>query len=441
MRSVSRRRRRALVGFVAATALVAFAATACSSSSSSPAASSSSPAASSSTSSGVSSPSSSGAPSSSGTAASGSPIILYGVTTYNNPSLSIPEINTGAQAAAKAINAAGGINGHPLQVTICDDNFNPNQAQSCAEAAVSHHATAVIAAQEFVDPNYFPTLEKAGIPSIEPCGCSPAELTEPSSFPLDGALPTLVYGDAAMLVKLGVKHPAQMTCETASCAYDGTLGTAAFKVAGITPVRTVISPLASVDDTSAAAETIAGGVDGVIISSSPEAISKMIEGLRGAGFTGPIALTAQTFTASVLQSLGANTSNLVVAATFDPVTDTSDPQVALYVSQMKAYTSNPVLDLQSQQAWLGVTAFATVAKTLPTVTAATVMKAFSNIPCSKPLDPGLINPYCTQPSPLASAPRLLNFQVRELSVKNGALVTSGPFFNPLTALEAAKTGS
>jgi ABC-type branched-subunit amino acid transport system substrate-binding protein len=423
MRSTGRRRHwasryRALWGFTVAAVLVVLVTAACSSS-------------------GSSSGSAGASGTSSGAAASGSPIVLYGVTTYNNPALSIPEVNDGAQAAAKAINAAGGINGHPLQVTICDDNFNPNQAQACAEAAVSHHAAAVVAAQEFVDPNYFPTLAKAGIPSIEPCGCSPAELTYPSSFPLDGALPTLIYGDAAMLVKMGVKHPAQMVCETASCAYDATLGDEAFAAAGIKVVRTVISPLASVDDTAAAAKTIAGGVDGVLIASSPEAISKMIVGLRGAGFKGPIAQSAQTFDNAVLKSLGSNTAGLVVSATFDPVTDTSDPQVAQYISEMKAYEANPTLDLQSQQAWVAVHSFATEAKTLPTVTAATVMKAFNAISCSQPLSPGMINPYCTQPAPLPSAPRLLNFTVRQLTVQDGALVVGDPYFNPITSLKAA----
>src|SRR5580704_13309918 len=119
MRSTGRRRHwasryRALWGVTVAAVLVVLVTAACSSS-------------------GSSSGSAGASGTSSGAAASGSPIVLYGVTTYNNPALSIPEVNDGAQAAAKAINAAGGIKGHPLQVTICDDNFNPNQAQACAE--------------------------------------------------------------------------------------------------------------------------------------------------------------------------------------------------------------------------------------------------------------------------------------------------------------------
>jgi ABC-type branched-subunit amino acid transport system substrate-binding protein len=358
------------------------------------------------------------------------------VTTYNNPGLSIPEINDGAQAAAKAINAAGGINGHPLQVTICDDNFNPNRAQQCAEAAVSHQAVAAVAVNEFVDPNYFPTLDKAGIPLIAPCGCTPAEITEKSSFPLEGASPTQIYGDAAMLVKMGVKHPAMMICETASCSYGTQLADDAFKLAGISMARSVVAPLASVDDTSVAAKAIAGGVDGVILASAPQAISKMIAGLRGVGFKGPIIAPVSSFGSSVLKSLGSNTTGLYASTTFDPVTDTSDPGVAQYISEIKAYESNPVMDLESEESWMGVHAFAIVAKSLPGVTAATVMKAFGNIPCSKPLNPGLINPYCTQPPPLAGAPRVLNVSVRQLTIKNGELVVDGPFFDPITALKA-----
>jgi hypothetical protein len=49
----------------------------------------------------------------------------------------------------------------------------------------------------------------------------------------------------------------------------------------------------------------------------------------------------------------------------------------------------------------------------------------------------MINPYCTQPAPLPSAPRLLNFTVRQLTVQDGALVVGDPYFNPITSLKAA----
>src|SRR5215471_746227 len=38
----------------------------------------------------------------------------------------------GAMAAARALNAAGGIKGHPIKIDYCNESNNVNQAAACA---------------------------------------------------------------------------------------------------------------------------------------------------------------------------------------------------------------------------------------------------------------------------------------------------------------------
>src|ERR1700742_3433104 len=44
----------------------------------------------------------------------------------------------GVKAAVAAINAAGGVNGHPLSYSPCSDNLDPNQALTCARQGASN---------------------------------------------------------------------------------------------------------------------------------------------------------------------------------------------------------------------------------------------------------------------------------------------------------------
>src|ERR1700726_369250 len=85
-----------------------------------------------------SSSSHSGASAPSGTASStsGDPLGLMMITATGpgNPGYdAIP----GAQAAVADVNAAGGVRGHPVKLTVCDTHGNQNQAAACAQQALS----------------------------------------------------------------------------------------------------------------------------------------------------------------------------------------------------------------------------------------------------------------------------------------------------------------
>src|SRR5262249_53876792 len=51
---------------------------------------------------------------------------------------------TGFEAAVKAINAAGGVNGHPINGVACDTTLSTTGAVTCAQSAVNAHALAVV---------------------------------------------------------------------------------------------------------------------------------------------------------------------------------------------------------------------------------------------------------------------------------------------------------
>ena len=113
-----------------------------------------------------------GCASSSSAAGSGntkSPIKLMVDTTMTPAAsfggLSFPYPAVGAKAAATALNAKGGIDGHPVQIDVCDNQGNPDQSAACGRKAKSNGDIAVIGAWDIYGAaEILPVLQAEGIP-------------------------------------------------------------------------------------------------------------------------------------------------------------------------------------------------------------------------------------------------------------------------------------
>jgi branched-chain amino acid transport system substrate-binding protein len=144
---------------VLAAALMVAAVSACSSSSSTVGTSST---VGSSPSSGASSSASSG-----GNAAAGAPINVGLICSCNNAVFGSTATNEsdGAKASIDAINAAGGVNGHKINIIQQNDNGNPATSVTAVQALVSDHVAAILD-WSFVDAAWASTIGKSGIPVV-----------------------------------------------------------------------------------------------------------------------------------------------------------------------------------------------------------------------------------------------------------------------------------
>jgi ABC-type sugar transport system substrate-binding protein len=80
-------------------------------------------------------------------AASAKGPITLALVTYKVPGLDLlTPMTAGAQAAAKQINAAGGIGGRNIVITPCNSMFQPTTATKCAHDAISSKAVAMCGA-------------------------------------------------------------------------------------------------------------------------------------------------------------------------------------------------------------------------------------------------------------------------------------------------------
>jgi branched-chain amino acid transport system substrate-binding protein len=376
----------------------------------------------------------SGGASTSGTSSNptGSPIKIMTIGSFNNDIYTNPQLKTGVSAQVKEINAAGGVGGHPLQVDFCDDQLSPNGAIACANQAVSDKVVAVVGAEENVS-NAVAILHKAGIPDIGNWGTLPPDYTDTISFPLAGGSPGWYAGVGKALITDGKKNIAIIKEDNASADNSAQLTAAGVTSAGGTVVRTVVAPAAQVANLSAqATAAIQGNVDGVALVVTPPVAESLVRSLRQAGFTGPISALAADFGEAQLNGLGSLAGELLAVSQVAQTGDTANPEVAKFLAAMKAEDPSQPADEIALIGWTAVDLFAQVAGKLKSITAATVLDAFTHL--STPIDLGTTQPYVVVGSkPPASYPRLFNPTVTFAKLENGKFVQLGGYENPFVS--------
>jgi branched-chain amino acid transport system substrate-binding protein len=173
--------------------------------------------------SGSSGPSATGAPSSSDTSASASgsayKLMVFGEFSVGPGAqlpVAYPEIATGAEAAAAVINKAGGVNGHNIDIIVCDTKGSPNGATACASQAAQDKVVAVVGSLDLTG-TYMSVLQQAGIPAIGPYAIAQT-LINPYSYPLYGGSATNLAGSVSLLAEQGVKSVSIVANESAGLA-------------------------------------------------------------------------------------------------------------------------------------------------------------------------------------------------------------------------------
>ncbi len=164
----------------------------------------------------------------SGSTATGDPIVVASVNALSGAA-TFPEASAAAQAVFDEFNAAGGLNGRPIQYTALDDKGDPSAASSAARDAVeSTNAVALVGSASLLDcevnSGYY---EKNGIVSVQGTGVDPFCFSTPNISPtnagpyLDTQL-TLSYGSQTLGLKkiCGLLEIAGSTRAAYQAAFD-----------------------------------------------------------------------------------------------------------------------------------------------------------------------------------------------------------------------------
>jgi ABC-type branched-subunit amino acid transport system substrate-binding protein len=312
----------------------------------------------------------------------------------DTPVLAMPQLVVGAEAAAKTINAAGGVNGRKITVLSCNTQGDPNVSSSCARKAVSEHVSAVIGLLSLTSSTILPVLEAAKIPAIGTTDINPVDHTSPVSFPLDSSTVQLVAQVVAMPGWQDCKHPAMVynsDLESASRAaktFQNLYASLEMPVAA----KTVAVTMSMTDVRAQIATLLGGGTDCAWTASTPTPALALVKAVAGSGQDVKLGNNAATLGGEDLKRLGDDAKGVYIASPFKlPGT----PEGDAFAAAMDAVDSSAPKDQHAESAYAAVLILADAAKGLTDFSAPKILDALNS---AKDVNVGVLAPISAFPS-------------------------------------------
>jgi ABC-type branched-subunit amino acid transport system substrate-binding protein len=343
----------------------------------------------------------------------------------------------GPQAAALAINKAGGINGAKLNVITCQDNITANGAAACAREAVAKKVAAVVGWTGF-DPEFGPIVAAAHIPVIQwVISDFDAVLSGKSTwsvqYPLNGGAFPEWIGEVYAAKAAGAKTVAFVVVNFPGISTVVAQEKAAAAKLGLKVVGTVNTVETQTTFATSASQLAALKPDAVLLNATSPQEDAILEAAQGIGFS-PIWISdGGTFNPETFAAWAKLAPKEWMSSSVPFANDTKYPGIATMNTEMNAAVSAGISnaavgnrDESTVYSWLATHAFADVAKTIKgPVTAASVLAALKT---AKNVNVEGIETYSPSATGLASWPRVTSGGLDYIGpVKSGIYVpTSRP---------------
>ena len=276
-------------------------------------------------------------------AATGEPVNVMVMGSFTGPFDTSFAFDT-AEAAAQAINDAGGVQGRPLTILTCDDKFDPNATLDCARQAADADAVAIISGLVLAG-DYLDFAAQEGIPVIPAVGFQSAEFQNDISFPITAGGAGLATAAIAEVLAQGVTVISLVYDESSGVAKPAAEAAAAgLAEQGINVANVIPMPLDIADASSILAAAEAGGAEGVALLVQGSQAAKFITAADQAGSTLIIGSYDLSLEPATIETLGPAADGVLMASSFRPLTDTSNPGVEQFFDEMAAYDPTITLD-------------------------------------------------------------------------------------------------
>lgn len=272
----------------------------------------------------------------------GEPIVLSVISAGEGPTYQ-PELFSAAEAAAEAVNRAGGIEdpdggeARPLQILACEASTaqNVNAAVACAREAVDAEVIAAVSKYVSSDP-VVEAFAAAGIPLIGTVAQTSQDFTNELSFPLAGSSPMLAAGAGAALQDAGAETVAIVTADLPSGRVLPDFMRPVLADPGDL-VDSVFLPVdSSADLTSFFSQIASSDPDGVAILTSTDLTTRTVIGLRQAGYEGRISALGVAVSEESLAQMGEAGEGLMITSDWEAPTSDTD-EIARFVEELSAW--------------------------------------------------------------------------------------------------------
>ena len=331
---------------------------------------------------------------------------------------SFPHQVDGAKAAAAAILKKDGVK---INITACNDGFDPNLAAACARQAVTDKVDAVIGGLSGVSAALYPTLEAAKIGYFGTTPAVDADYQSPIAFPFSPGIPSTALSEAPLAKKRGCKNVGVLAADAASSQVLADTLLEALDVVGLTGAKTTI-PATAPDYSPYVAQVLGNNPDCMVIT-VPSAGRAVLAIRQSSKPTIPIITGAGIINKQVRDALGPAAVEGATAVDQNIVWE--DPSLTQWRADMAAYSSDQsLLDDSSLLGWANVYAVYQASQNVKgTLTSAKLIEAGNKTTFNLEAYPKPIN-FAAKPA-VKSLPRFKNTIMSVYDVKNGQVVPAG----------------
>jgi ABC-type branched-subunit amino acid transport system substrate-binding protein len=375
--------------------------------------------------------------------AEGSPIKFMTIVPLSGNNITYPAEGAAAEATVASINAEGGIAGHPIELHVCDDKNDPNEATKCAREAVEEKAVGVVGSYSLFGENIMSVLSAANIPYVSPCcASSHGELTDPNSFiTSSGALISAGTGVAA---GEKYKNVSFVLTESPYSEFGKELVEDGLKAAGYKgTLKTIEVPGAATDYAGTVAEATEG-TDAIILGLGQQQSLAFLPALKQAGATQKlIGIGGNSLAKSVIEKNPEITEGATIVDYYPPITNAAWKP---FVDAWEKYAtpdqqkSDDISLLGAETTWIGYNIAKQVGEEIEgEITSSSFLEALEK--ASKVETGGVTPPIdFTKPFPSPEFSALYNTSVTFEEVKNGEITWPDEEFHDMgpVYLEAQK---
>jgi branched-chain amino acid transport system substrate-binding protein len=227
-------------------------------------------------------------------AAAGSPITIGVECSCSGPFGANQAVGyTLLEAWQKSVNAAGGLNGHPVQLIEKNNDSNPSTALTDAQALVADKVT-VIFDLDILDMLWEKVAAAAKIPVIGGNFSSPEYYTDSDYFPSGQTNDSITYSVAAVAKQAGATSLADFYCaESAQCQESVPLIKAAGQSVGVPVVYSASISATAPNYTAQCVAAKQAGVKAIFIGDSIAVIDRVATDCNQQGYD-PVYVTEGT---------------------------------------------------------------------------------------------------------------------------------------------------
>jgi ABC-type branched-subunit amino acid transport system substrate-binding protein len=313
--------------------------------------------------------------------ATGEPIKIGSNYTKDAPGSAQPEIGTAAEAAVDFLNSHGGVAGHPIELVLCDEKGDPNEATACGQKFADEVIAVVGGATTFGDQEV-PFLEEANIPWIGNWVRAPIDTGSPMTFPIFAPNAVAFIGAGQRVAEQGATSVRVAHVDNASAAGLAQLVGLGAEAGGATYAGAV--PIAAdAANFDAPAATLTSDSDGAVIINNAEQTPQILNALNRAGTdftTYHVAMSSGSLPQDAIDSLESETPGLTEGIEFvDPTPGANDPVNADVVQILQAYDPDIRVSSHAINTMYAFLVFADVMKDAATVDSASILDAFNKL--------------------------------------------------------------